>query len=256
MPNVIQTIAIATFRESIRDRILLSLLVFGLLLLGGTIFLGSISLDQDAKIIIDLGLLGIYFFGVIITLFIGSSAIAKELDQRTAYTILARPLKRWWFVVGKFYGLSLTIGTLVLLMGLVFGAVLSFRLGWHAIDAALVMSIFYIFLELLVLTAMIVCFSSFTSSVMSTIYTVALFLIGHSSASVVALAKNSNAGGRYLFQAIYYVLPNLEKFNLRNDAVYHLKPETSQVALVIAYTAIFCSVFLYLAALALKKQEL
>ncbi len=256
MINSVRALALATYKENIRDRIMLALVVFCLLLLGSTVFLGSISLDQDSKIIIDFGLFGIFFFGVIITLFVSGSTIAKELDQRTAYTVLARPIKRSWFIAGKFSGIAMTLATLTASMALVFFVLLAIRLNIHDIDLSLILAIIYLYLELLVLAALLLLFSSFTSSVLSVIYGFAVLLIGHSTPTIVALIRDTESIFRYIFLAIYYIFPNFEKFNLRNDAVYHLTPNPLEVFLVFGYATAFIVLFLYLAGLTLQKTEL
>jgi len=256
MIKSISTIVLNTFKESIRDRILLTIAVFVFLLLGSTLFLGSISLDQDSKIIIDFGLFGIFFFGVVITLFVGGASIVKELDQRTAYTILARPIKRSWFILGKFFGLCLTLLVLTLIMSLVFLALVGFKTGWGTIDVALILALFYVYLEFCVLVSLMLLFSSFSSSVMGAVYGIAVFMIGHSTKTIVSLIYNSPAWVRRIFLFVYYIFPNLEKFNLRNDAVYHIRPYASEIALTVGYAVVYCVVLLYLANLAFRKQEL
>lgn len=256
MIQAIATIARTTFKETIRDRILLVLAVFTLLLLGTSIFLGTISLDQDSKIIIDFGLFGIFFFGVIITLFLGGSTIVRELDQRTAYTTLARPISRSWFVLGKFFGLIATLFVLTLLMSLVFCSLVAWRVGFHSINASLIISLFYLFLEFCVLTSLVLLFSSFSSSIMSTIYGFAFFLIGHSTTTLVTLSRQFKSSARYLFIALYYIFPNLEKFNTRNDAVYGLHPNGGEVILTVAYAVLYCTILLFLANQIFRKTEL
>ncbi len=256
MISTIRALALATYKENIRDRIMLVIIVFCLLLLGSTVFLGSISLDQDSKIIIDFGLFGIFFFGVIITLFVSGGAITKELDQRTAYTILARPIKRSWFIIGKFAGIALTLATIIASMSLIFFVLLTIRLNVHAIDLSLGLAIIYLYLELLVLAALLLLFSSFTSSVLSVIYGFAVLLIGHSSPTIVALIRDTKSAFKYVFLTIYYLFPNLEKFNLRNDAVYHIRPNPLEVLLVFGYATTLIVLFLYLASMALRHQEL
>ncbi len=256
MISAVKTIALVTFKEAIRDRILLVLLVFGLLLLGTTLFLGSISLDQDSKIIVDLGLFGIFLFGAIITLFLGGASVVKELDQRTAYTTLTRPIARSWFIIGKFFGLAITLLLLTTAMSLMLCALMAFRLGWHSVDAALLLALFYTYLEFCVLTALTLFFSSFSSAIMSTVYTLALLIIAHSSGTVVNLINSAHSGTRYFFTVVYYILPNFTKFNLRNDVVYHLQPHAGEVGLTVLYAAIYSSLLLILASAVFKKQEL
>jgi len=100
-------------------------------------------------------------------------------------------------------------------------------------------------------------FSSFASSIMSAIYGLAIFLIGHSSAAIVGLITSAKSSAvQWVFKGVYYLLPNLEKFNLRNDAVYHIHPLASEVLLTILYAVVFCAIFLYLATLAFRHQEI
>lgn len=256
MLNSIKVIALNTYKESIRDRILLVLVVFSVLLFGASLFLGSISLDQDSKIIVDMGFFGIFFFGVLITIFLGSNAVSKEIEQKTAYPILARPISRSWYILGKFVGIALTLFVLTLFMSLIFLTLVGFRTGWHNIDVSLILALFYTFLEFCVLTALMLLFSSFASAVMSTIYGIAFFLIGHSTPTIVSLIKTAPAYIRGVFIGIYYLFPNFEKFNLRNDAVYHIKPYPGEIIFTIGYAALYCFILLFLANLAFKKQEL
>lgn len=256
MINSIKVIALNTYKESIRDRILLVLLVFSVLLFGASLFLGSISLDQDSKIIIDMGFFGIFFFGVIITIFLGSNAVIKEIEQKTAYPVLARPINRSWYITGKFFGIILTLFVLTLFMSLIFLALVGFRTGWNNVDIALALALFYTFLEFCVLTALMLLFSSFSSAIMSSIYGIAFFLIGHSTPTIVSLIKSAPKYIRSIFLGIYYLFPNFEKFNLRNDAVYHIKPYPGEIVFTVAYAIIYCFILLFLANLAFKKQEL
>ncbi len=255
MIKAIATIAQNTLRESLRDRILLVLLVFGALLIGTSVFLGSVSLDQDSKIIIDFGLFGIFFFGVVITIFLSSISTVKELEQRSAYTVLTRPIERSWYIMGKFFGLLATLAILTALMSALFLILIAFRIGVHAIDAPLLLSLLYIYLEFCVITALGLFFSSFSSAIMSTVYCLAIFLIGHSSTTIRQLTQSGSVPVQKLFNTVYYVLPNLEKFNLRNDAVYHIGPQAGEVGLVILYAITYCAVLLFLTQISFKKQE-
>ena len=111
------TIARNTFREAVRDRVLYNLVLFALLLIGGAVFLGELSGGQEAKIIIDLGLSAILLFGVFIALFVGVGLVHKEIERRTLYAILSKPVGRGQFLVGKYLGLCLTLLVNILIMG-------------------------------------------------------------------------------------------------------------------------------------------
>ena len=118
-------IASNTFREAVRDRVLYNLIAFALLLSGAAIFVGQISIEIERLVVINLGLTAVSLFGVVIAIFIGIGLVSKEIEKRTLYTVLSRPVRRWEFIVGKFFGLAgtLVVNTFFMAIG-VFGALL------------------------------------------------------------------------------------------------------------------------------------
>ncbi|MFC1656744.1 ABC transporter permease [Patescibacteria group bacterium] len=252
--NTIITIAKNTFRETIRDKVLYVILAFAILIIVSTIFFGSISLDQDTKVIIDLGLAGIFLFGIIIAIFIGTNLVHKELDKRTVFLIFSKPIAKYQFILGKFFGIALTLLLVTGAMAIVFFILL--KLKNTNIDLILVEAIAWGYLELLIIAAISIMFSSLTSPIASTIYTISLFIIGHASSSFLYLIANTDSAIlANVFKVIHYVIPNFEKFNIRNSAVVGLGISGDQVMFTILYAITYIVLALAIANFLLKKQE-
>lgn len=206
-----------TFRETVRDRILYVLLVFACVMIASSLLFGTFTFAQDRKLVLDLGLGTIELFGVAIALFVGTNMVFKEVDRRTVYIVLTKPVPRALFLLGKFLGLAMTLAVLLLLMGAAFGG-LALVKGWF--DPALLMAIAMIGLQLLVLVALTVFFSTFTSPLLSMILTFCLYVIGHNTEALRLVAKTATPAVRGLVNALYYLLPNLSTFEVKNGAVY------------------------------------
>lgn len=252
--NVILTIAKNTFRETIRDKILYVILAFAILIIISTIFFGSISLDQDIKVIKDLGLAGIFLFGIIIAIFVGTNLVHKELDKRTIFLIFSKPITKYEFVLGKFFGIALTLFLVTLAMAAVFLIILAIKKT--AIELILVEALAWGYLELLIIAAISIMFSSLTSPIASTIYTICLFIIGHASNSFLYLiAQTDSAILAGILKTIHYIIPNFEKFNIRNSAIVGIGISGEQVLYTILYALVYIILALTIANFLLKKQE-
>jgi Cu-processing system permease protein len=224
----IWAIASNTFREAIRDRILYLLLVFALLLMGLSQVLSLLTIGGEEKIIKDLGLASISLFGVLTAVFIGVALVSKEIERRTIYTIVSKPIHRHEFLLGKYFGLALTLFVNTSVMTLWFYLIL-FLKGFA--DARLLLAIVLIFLELLLVTAFAILFSSFSTPILSTLFTLGLYLVGHLTWSLALLEQRvKGAAGRALCRLLYWTLPNLEVFNIKGEVV-HGVPVPAQLLL-------------------------
>jgi ABC-type transport system involved in multi-copper enzyme maturation permease subunit len=211
-------IASNTFREAIRDRILYLLLVFALALIALAQILGLLTVGSEEKIIKDLGLASISLFGVLTAIFIGVSLVSKEVERRTIYTIVSKPIHRFQFILGKYCGLALTLLVNTAVMALWFYLILLFK-GYA--DPRLLLAVYLIFLELLLVTALAILFSSFSTPILSTLFTLSLYLVGHLSWSLDLLRQRlTGSAGRWICRALYLVLPNLEVFNIKGEVVH------------------------------------
>src|SRR3989442_4661034 len=212
----IATIAGNAFREAVRDRVLYNLVLFVLLLIGVAVFIGELSGGQERKIVVDLGLSATLLFGVFIAIFVGVGLVYKEIERRTLYAIFAKPVGRGEFLVGKYLGLCLTLAVNVVVMGAGVSLVLFYVVsrGAAPLLAALWLTIALIYLELSLLTAVALLFSSFSSPVFSAFGSVALFVIGHFTADLKGFATLFDAAAaKGLLLALYYGLPNLSTFS-------------------------------------------
>jgi len=211
-------------------------------------------LDQDIKVIIDLGLAGIFLFGVIIAVFIGTNLVHKELDKRTVFLIFSKPIAKYQFVLGKFLGIALTLLLVTGAMAGVFFILLTIKKT--NIELILIEAITWGYLELLIIAAISIMFSSLTSPIASTIYTISLFIIGHTSSSFLYLiAQTDSVILANTLKVVHYVVPNFEKFNIRNSAVVGLGISGDQVVYTILYAITYIVLALAVANFLLKKQE-
>jgi ABC-type transport system involved in multi-copper enzyme maturation permease subunit len=216
--NRIWAIAANTFREAIRDRILYLLLAFALLMMGFSQILSLLTVGGEEKIIKDLGLASISLFGVLTAVFIGVALVSKEIERRTIFTIVSKPIHRTQFLLGKYCGLALTLLVNTVVMTLWFYLILALK-GFA--DPRLLLAIFLIFLELLLVTAFAILFSSFTTPILSTLFSLALYLVGHLSWSLSLIQSQlKSASARWICRALYLALPNLEIFNIKGEVVH------------------------------------
>jgi len=254
-----QTLAIArnAFREAVRDRVLYNLVLFVLLLITGAIFLGELSAGQEAKIIVDLGLSAMLLFGAFIAIFVGVGLVYKEIERRTLYAILSKPIGRGQFLLGKYLGLCLTLLINVLVMGIgVSLALIYVRRGWNPLALQIWPAIFLIYFELMIITAVALLFSSFSSPALSALLTFFVFIIGHFSADLKNLATTANsAAARLLFRTLYYLLPNLANFSLITPAAHGVTPSASDFALATVYMFVYVGVLLAAATLIFSRRN-
>ena len=254
-----RTLAIArnAFREAVRDRVLYNLVLFVLLLIGGAVFLGELSAGQEAKIIVDLSLSAMLLFGVFIAIFVGVGLVYKEIERRTLYAILSKPISRSQFLLGKYLGLCATLFVNVAIMGIgVSLALLYIHRGWNPLVVNVWPAILLIYLELAIITGVALLFSSFSSPALSALLTFFVFIIGHFSADLKALATSSgSAPARFVFRALYYLLPNLSNYSAITAASHGIVPDAMSVILAIAYAIVYSAVLLAAASLIFGRRN-
>lgn len=249
----ILAIATNTFREAIRDRILYLLLAFALLMIGSSLVLSLLTVGSREKIIKDLGLSAISLFGVLTAIFVGVGLVFKEIDRRTIYTIVTKPVGRSQFIVGKYLGLALTLGVNLLVMAAGFFALLLIE---QCADPRLLPAIVLILFELLVVTALAILFSSFSSPILSALFTLCCYLVGHLSWSLRLLEQRLQAEwGRALCEALYWVLPNLERFNIRSQAVHGVPVPAGEMGLAMAYGVAYAALLVLAACACFQKRD-
>lgn len=249
----IAAIAVNTFREAIRDKILYILVFFALIMIGGSILLSTLTLGEQTKIILDIGLASISLFGLFIAVFIGVGLVYKEIDRRTIYTIISKPINRWQFLLGKYLGLVMTLFVEVAVMTAGFMIVVSF---YGKADPVLLKAVLLIFYELALITAVAIMFSSFSTPVLSSLFTMGIFVVGHLSADLKVFgAKSESALVQTFTSFLYYAMPNLSNFNIKAQVVQGVPVTGEYIGLVTAYAALYITIILILAAVIFQKRD-
>ena len=249
----IVAIALNTFREAVRDKVLYSLLFFALGLIAASVALNRLAIGQQAKLITDLGLASISIFGTLIAIFVGIGLVSKEIERRTIFTIISKPVGRGRFLVGKYFGLVLTLAVEVGIMGACFLGMIAFYTDGTLGPAAVAIGL--IFLELCVITSVALLFSSFSTPFLSGLFTLAVWVIGHLTPGLRAFGEKAGGALRPLTQALYLVLPNFANFNLKAQVVYHQPIEPALVAEVAAYGVVYVTLVLTAATLIFERRD-
>jgi ABC-type transport system involved in multi-copper enzyme maturation permease subunit len=236
MNHRITCIASNTFREAVRDRVLYNLIAFAVLLSGAAILVGQISIDIEKLVVINLGLTAVSLFGVVIAIFIGIGLVSKEIEKRTLYTVLSRPVRRWEFIVGKFFGLAGTLVVNAFFMAIgVFGALLYVAHKFQKPDAWVLVALYFIILQFVIICSLALLFSSFSSPLLSAVFAFSLFVIGTFSEDLRNFAAMANGGTKWLATAVAYIVPNFSALNVISS-VAHAQPVPGQL---IVYNTVY-----------------
>ena len=217
------TIAMNTYKEAVRNKVFYIILLFALGLLLVSLLLATLALGEDDRIIKHVGLTAINVFGLLLSAFVGVNLVYEELDKRTLYTIIASGVTRSQFIIGKYLGLFFTVVVNVLIMGFLLCVLITLWPSSH-VTPTLIFAIFLFLFEMMIITAIAVLFSSFSTPVLSAMLTFMCWVIGHMSEDLWEwsrrLMEQGSAGIARFLQVLYYVLPNLEIYNIRNQVVY------------------------------------
>jgi ABC-type transport system involved in multi-copper enzyme maturation permease subunit len=256
MGRRILSIAANTFRETIRNKILYAILAFALFVIGMTFFLADLSVGDFARIIADVGLASIHVFGVIMAIFLGINLISNEVDRKTIYIILSKPVRRHEFILGKTLGLSFTLALTTLAMTTVlFFVHLVYQYGGRAEPGIFIASA-GIYMELVLLTCIASLFSTFTTPVLSAIFTISLFLVGHLMNYLHAVGDQSKIPGvRWGSRVLFYLLPNLENFNWKNEVAYGALRSASVLGWAAGYLVTYAACVLFLSCLLFARKD-
>jgi ABC-type transport system involved in multi-copper enzyme maturation permease subunit len=249
------TIAKNTLKLEIRDRILFAILGFGVFYILLTLFLSNLVL-HELPMVKSFGLAGIYFFNALVALFLGTTSFYKDVDRKIAYFILAKPVSRAQFLLGKFFGLCLVLLLTSVILAAGYLAVIAWNGG--GFDALGLLAIAMQFLEMALFVAFAIFVSTFSSSLLSIVYTSAVFFLGHIVSSLLNDAKTIGISGvKYFFvEVLYYVFPNLEKFDVRDLAVHQVAMPFDSFVLALIYAAVYITFLLSASILIFKKKEI
>ena len=250
-------IAANTFREAVRDRVLYNLIAFALLLSGAAVFVGQISIDIEKLVVINLGLTAVSLFGVVIAIFIGIGLVSKEIEKRTLYTVLSRPVRRWEFIVGKFFGLAgtLVVNTFLMAIG-VFAALLYVSRHFHRPDAWILVALYFIVLQFLIICSLALLFSSFSSPLLSAVFAFALFVIGSFAEDLRGFAGMAHGLSRWLATAAAYLVPNFSALNVISSVAHEQPVAAHLIFYNTAYALTYAAMVLCGAVLIFERRNL
>ena len=252
------TVALNTFREAVRDRVLYNLVFFALVMMAAAILVGQISIDIENIVIVSLGLSAISIIGLLISVFIGVGLVSKEIDKRTLYALLAKPLRRWEFILGKFGGLALTLTVNTAAMAA--GLFLIMFYVKHSIergDAVVLVAVYFILLKLALVVALAMLFSCFTTPLLAILFTVGLYIAGlfvHEMRNLEPGTMTPALGG--LLRGISYLLPNFENFDVMGAAAHGRAIPGMLIAQNTVYAALYCAIVLAVAVAIFSQRNL
>lgn len=266
MRNV-SILASAVFRESVRDRVPLSIVAFAVVLIAASILISQLTAGQDLKIIKDLGLAALRALGLLIAVFMGIGLVSKEVDRRSIYSLLAKPIGRGEIVAAKYLGLLATLALNIAAMATAFYALLFYidlvasegeRASWAApaTDPRLLLAVLLIFGELSIVTAVAIFFSTFSSALLSALLTLAIWGAGHFATDLRDLSTVVDApalGG--IARAVSYLLPNLAPFDIKAEAVYGMPVSPAHIGFTLAYAVLYATAFVLLGVAVFRRRD-
>lgn len=251
----IWAVALNTYKETVRDRILLIIVLFGVMILLSTRILTPLALGQQSKLVRDIGLAGISLWGLAICIIVGTNLVYKEVSLRTLYTLLSKPIRRTEFLLGKYLGLIMLLLTVFSLMTLVlYGAI-----WWvdRRPELELLLAIGMSFLELALVTNFALLFSSFTAPGLGAFFTAAVFAIGHMSGDLLRLSEQvPNTLVKIIANGLYYLIPNLEIFNIRAEIIYKQPVTPARFSFAIIYCLLWSLLLLIITAAIFREREI
>lgn len=255
MKTNIFTIAKNTFRETVRDKILLSGFFVIIAIILFSLFIASISLEQSTRMIVDFGVTAIYVLQIFVAIFIGSMLIYKEIERKTFYLLLPKPITRTEVVIGKCLGLTATTAIVTLLSTLALFAILLLEDGAQYF-LPILLSVCLSTLEALLLILISIFFSGITSPILAAVSTIAFYCIGHAGEIFRHIFMTTDVPLlEYTMRAAYYLLPNLEKFNIRNDIVYSTLPSPSLICITVLYALSYAILLLLVTHSVFRKKD-
>lgn len=253
----LSAISFNTFREAVRDRVLYNLILFALLLVATAPLFGEISIGVERLILVNVGLSAISLFGIVIAIFIGIGLVSKEIEKKTLYTILSRPVRRWEFIAGKFMGLLMTLTVNAMFMAIGFYlALLVVSRGLTQDDAGLLLAIYFIILEFFVMTAITLLFSTFSSPIFAAIFAFALFVIGTFAEDLRNFAALTHGLIRWLATGVAYLVPNFASLNVVTQAAHSQFPGGKLVLLNTVYALLYSAAATAAAVLIFERRNL
>jgi len=253
--RAIRAIAANTFREAVRDRILYLFVGFAIAMVVSTKLFGLLTVGDETRIIKDIGLASMQFFSMLIAVMMSMLLVSREVESRTVFNILAKPVRRWQFLMGKYLGLvAIVAANLVLITVVLMAMVLLYSGQW---DPMLLFAAAMTMLEMAVLAAFAIFFAVLTKPILGSLMTLSVFIVGHMSADLWLLTRQlPGALTRGVIAFVYYLVPNLERFDFRSEVVHDLPIPPAAVGWAVVYALAFVVAVLFLANLRFRSKDL
>lgn len=250
----LKAIALNTFKEAVRNKIFYLLIAFGVFFAMSSKLVSLLTIGNEAKVLKDVGLASIHFFSVLIAVFTGINLVYKEIEKKTIYNILSKPISRSSFIIGKFIGLAFTLLVALVSMAVIFFFFLFISTG--ELDPGILIFFLLLYMELLIITAISLLFSSFSTPILSSIFTICIYLIGETLWTFNLFKEYLKTPvDKFAAHFLYYILPNLEKFNVKSAVVMKTGIGAFHVLNAVLYTAVYITAVLVLAILIFNKRE-
>jgi Cu-processing system permease protein len=250
----VRAIAVNTFKETIRDRVLAVIVVFALLMIAAGLWLGSISLGEQGRMMKDFGLVAVTAFGLIVAVFVAAGLVHKEVEKRTVYVLFSKPVSRVAFISGKFVGLCATMAVVLAGMGLFL-----FALVWMVDgrpSGLVLLAVLMVYVQLLAIIAVTIFFSTLGSAILASVLGICVFVAGQLSQNVLALTRlGKNPLTEALSWVIYVIIPNLSAVDVKAGVVGEQTLAWGQIGLWTVYLLAYVVVVLALAALVFRRKE-
>lgn len=265
--KTIWIVAGAAFKEAVRDRVPYTMVVFAGLMIAASYLIGHLTAGQDLKIIKDLGLAALSVFGLVIAVFIGIGLVSKEVERKSVFGLLTKPVSRTQLILGKYLGLLMTLAVNLSVMTVAYYLVLFYqdlttpalmKAGWPALamDPRQLVAIVLIMGELALVTAVALLFSTFSSPLLSALLTLGLWVAGHFNADLRQFEQVVDLPVvAWTARGLYYVLPNLAPFNVRAEVVYGVPIAASHVGFTLLYAAVYIAALLAAAVAIFRRRD-
>jgi ABC-type transport system involved in multi-copper enzyme maturation permease subunit len=252
--NQLVAITVNTFKETIRDRVLAVIVVFALIMIAAGLWLGSISLGEQGRMMTDFGLVAVTGFGLIVAVFVAAGLVRKEVEKRTVYVLFSKPVSRVAFISGKFVGLCATMATVIAGMGLFLFALVWIVSGRPS--GMVLLAVLMIYVQLLAIIAVTIFFSTLGSAILASVLGICVFVAGQLSHNVLALTRlGKNPLTEALSWIVYVIIPNLSAVDVKAGAVGEQTLAWGQIGLWVAYLLAYVVVVLALATLIFRRKE-
>jgi ABC-type transport system involved in multi-copper enzyme maturation permease subunit len=255
--RAIWAIALNTFREAVRNKVLATLLFFAVILPVSAVVLGQMSMHEEQRVTIDVSLFLSTLFAVIIAIYSSVTLLHTELEQRTIYTLLSKPIARWQFLVGKYFGVMALMFAVVVIMATLSGVMLAVQ--DFRVEPELIVAFGTVYLQTALVTALSLMFASFSTPLLSGMYTASVFIVGN----LLSLTEELEAvfhdafgtSARWVIHAIWVVVPNFEQLNLTEFATHSQRVPLEYIASAVLYTMTYASILLIIATLAFNRRD-